>query len=72
MTVQIMSDREVTCGGRTFTIRVYPDGVIAVLERDGKLVAGWPITASLSGAEIATQTDGEICARLSRLLGRQG
>ena len=41
-------EREVTCGGRTYTVRRFPDGLVAVYDKGGKRDVGFVTSAFFS------------------------
>ncbi len=54
--------REVQCGGKSYVVRRYDDGTVALLDPKGNLVAGWPETLSLMGKPFDSLTDLEWAA----------
>jgi hypothetical protein len=60
-------EREVTCGGRTYTVRRFPDGLVALYDKGGKLVAGWPQTSLWPPDSLAEKPDEALCAQIKKL-----
>jgi len=61
--------RKVSCGGRTYVIRRFADGVFALFDEAGKLLAGWPLTAFWPNQPLSAQTDEDWCALIRRMYG---
>ncbi len=47
------------CGGKTYVVRRYDDGTVALLDPKGNLVAGWPETWALMGKPFDSLTEAE-------------
>ena len=60
-------EREVTCGGRTYTVRRFADGLVAVYDKGGKLVAGWPLTSLWPPDSLSEQPDEALCGHIKKL-----
>lgn len=60
-------EREVTCGGRTYLIRRFPDGVIGLYDKSGRLTAGWPVTAQWQMRSLIEESEADLCAQIRRL-----
>ena len=56
--------RFVQCGNVGYTIVCYPDNTVGILDTNGKLIAGWPVTARLTADDARTKSDAELCARV--------
>ncbi|MBI3082515.1 MAG: hypothetical protein HYY94_06375 [Gemmatimonadetes bacterium] len=61
--------RKIACGNRTYVIRRFADGIFAVYDEAGKLLAGWPLTAVWPNQPITAQTDEDWCALIRRIYG---
>jgi hypothetical protein len=60
--------REIECtGGRRFTIRRFPDGIIGVFDATGRMVVGWPETTVFGARPLQEGSDAEWCTVLARL-----
>jgi hypothetical protein len=53
--------RQIVCASRPYVIRRFGDGVFAVYDETGKLVAGWPLTALWPDQPLSAKTDEEWC-----------
>jgi hypothetical protein len=54
--------RKVGCGNRTYVLRRFADGIFAVYDEAGKLLAGWPLTAVWPDQPLTAKTDEDWCA----------
>ena len=61
--------RKIACGNRTYVIRRFADGVFAVYDEAGKLLAGGPLTAVWPNQPLTAQTDEDWCALIRRIYG---
>ncbi len=61
--------RKITCGNRTYVIRRFEDGIFAVYDEAGKLLAGWPLTAVWPNQPLTAHTDEEWCALIRGIYG---
>lgn len=59
--------RELQCKSKTFTLKLFDDGVIGIFDGAGKLFLGWPETTVLDRERVMETSDEEICERLSQL-----
>ncbi len=53
--------RKITCANRPYVIRRFKDGVFALYDEAGKLIAGWPLTALWPDQALTEKTDEEWC-----------
>jgi hypothetical protein len=54
--------RQIVCANRPYVIRRFGDGVFAVYDETGKLLAGWPLTALWPDQALSGKTDEEWCS----------
>jgi hypothetical protein len=55
------ASRQIVCANRPYVIRRFEDGVFAVYDDAGKLLAGWPLTALWPDQALSAKTDEEWC-----------
>ena len=63
--------RKVTCGGRVYVLRRFADGISAVYDDNGRLLAGWPLTAFWPREPLEGRTDEEWCGRIRAIYGQR-
>jgi hypothetical protein len=63
-----VEERQVSCGGRTYVLRRFPDKLVAIYDTSGKLLAGWPLTALWPDLALSEQTEEQLCANIQRSL----
>jgi hypothetical protein len=61
--------RKVGCGNRTYVIRRFADGIFAVYDEGGRLLAGWPLTAVWPDQPLTAQKDEDWCALIRGIYG---
>jgi hypothetical protein len=59
---QESQSRRLTCGGKVYVVRRFADGISALYDEHGRLLAGWPLTAFWPREPLASKTDDEWCA----------
>ncbi len=59
--------REIQCGGKRFTVKRFPDGVLGIFDPTGRMVVGWPETTVFGTRSIEEGGDDEWCALLARV-----
>jgi hypothetical protein len=63
-----VEERQVSCGGRVYVLRRFPDKLVAVYDTTGKLLAGWPLTAIWPDVPLSEQTEEQLCSNIRRSL----
>ena len=63
--------RKVTCGGRAYVVRRFADGIFAVYDEHGRLLAGWPLTAFWPQQPLGSKTDDEWCALIRAIYAQR-
>jgi len=61
--------RKVACGNRTYVLRRFADGIFAVYDEAGKLLAGWPLTAVWPDQPLTARSDEDWCALIRGIYG---
>ena len=56
--------RKVTCGGKAYVVHRFSDGIHALYDEQGRLLAGWPLTAFWPPEPLDGKTDEDWCARI--------
>lgn len=59
--------REVRCSGKSYVVRRYDDGTVALLDPKGNLVAGWPETRALMGKPCDSLTHAQRAAAVEEI-----
>lgn len=59
--------REIQCGSKRFTIKLYDDAVIGIYDDAGRMILGWPETTVLATPDAMQRSDEEWCERLGKL-----
>ncbi len=67
---QPSQSRRVTCGGKVYVVRRFADGIAAVYDEHGRLLAGWPLTAFWPPEPLNSKTDEEWCALIRAIYGQ--
>jgi len=60
----------VTCGGRVYRLRRFADGIFAVYDDSGRLLAGWPLTAFWPDRSLQAESDDHWCNLIRRIYGQ--
>jgi hypothetical protein len=63
--------RKLTCGGKVYVLRRFADGIFAVYDEHGRLLAGWPLTAFWPREPLGSKTDEEWCALVRAIYGQR-
>ncbi len=63
-----VEERQVSCGGKTYILKRFPDKLVAVYDASGKLLAGWPLTATWPDLPLSDQTEEQLCGNIRRTL----
>ncbi len=66
---QESESRQVTCGSRPYVIRRFADGIFAVYDEAGRLLAGWPLTAFWPNQPLTANTDEDWCNLIRSIYG---
>ncbi len=61
--------RQIACGNRPYVIRRFADGIFAVYDEGGRLLAGWPLTAFWPNQPLSAKTDEEWCNLIRGIYG---
>jgi hypothetical protein len=69
-TAQQTQARPVTCGGRRYVVRRFDDGIFAVYDDAGRLLAGWPLTAFWPSQSLSAKADDDWCALIRAIYGQ--
>ena len=56
--------RFVQCGDVGYTLLCYPDNTVGILDTNGNVIAGWPVTAKLTADDARSRSDAELCAQV--------
>lgn len=56
--------RFVQCGNVGYTLVCYRDNTVGILDTNGNVIAGWPVTAKLTADDARTKSDTELCAQV--------
>ncbi len=64
---QASETRKVVCGGRVYVLRRFADGIFAVYDETGRLLAGWPLTAFWPAQSLNSETDEHWCGLIRRI-----
>jgi hypothetical protein len=61
------SRRTFSCGAQQYTAVTFSDGLVAIFDDSTALLAGWPLTASISAQDLESRSDEELCAKLAHI-----